>query len=395
MTSSPSAETAALEADVASIQRLTSVQALLQLITAVTGLRLSLIARVTPERWLCAAAHDVMGFGLKVGQELEVATTLCNEVRDSHKPIIIDDVPNDATYRDHHTPKIYGLKSYIAVPIFRQDGSYFGNVCALDSEPRALTTGNAEELMTLLAQLVSFHLEQDERHRRSNDELSDARTTGKLRDEFIAILGHDLRTPLSSIVMTAGALAKKDDPEIAKLGNRIVQSGLRVGRMTSDVLDLARGQVGGGIPVKRRPVNVAKMVSAIVDESRAVNPGSRIMVDLHGTSSVNVDSDRVQQVMTNLLANAVTHGEKDAPVVVDARVEGKDWVLTVSNQGTIAEDKRRRLFEPYSRGGGEAGGLGLGLYIVAQIMKSHGGTVELNQPTPKRTSFVCRFPDAA
>ena len=115
-----------IPSDVEAVARLEAVPTILRVVTETTGLRFSLVARVTQDTWTACAVHDELAFGLKAGGTLDVATTLCSEVRDSHTPIIINHASEDPRYCTHHTPKIYGLESYIAVPIFLTDGSYFG-----------------------------------------------------------------------------------------------------------------------------------------------------------------------------------------------------------------------------------------------------------------------------
>ncbi len=134
-------QSGAISRDLAAIARISAVPTILRTISESTGLRFALVARVLPDQWVACAVHDEIGFGIKVGGELDVATTLCNQVRETHDPIVIDQASTDPTYCSHPTPKNYGFESYIAVPIFRRNGEYFGNVCALDPLPRKLDDG--------------------------------------------------------------------------------------------------------------------------------------------------------------------------------------------------------------------------------------------------------------
>ncbi len=114
----------AISRDLAAIARISAVPTILRTISESTGLRFTLVARVLPDRWIARAIHDELDFGLKVGGELDVATTPCRQVRDTREPIVIDQASTDPTYRSHPTPKMYGFESYIAVPIFRRNGEY-------------------------------------------------------------------------------------------------------------------------------------------------------------------------------------------------------------------------------------------------------------------------------
>ncbi|HBM07244.1 MAG TPA: histidine kinase, partial [Pseudomonas sp.] len=116
--------------DISAISRINAVPAILRVISETTGLRFAAVARVTEDSWTACAVLDRTNFGLQVGGELDVTTTLCHEIRASHETIIISKVSEDGRYCNHHTPKMYGFESYISTPVFRTDGSFFGTVCA-------------------------------------------------------------------------------------------------------------------------------------------------------------------------------------------------------------------------------------------------------------------------
>ncbi len=124
--------------DVEAVADLASTSRILDAACALTGLRFAAIARVTPERWVTCASRDPLDFGLRPGDELDVTTTLCLEVHGCDRTIVIEDVLNDEQYRDHQTPRQYGFRSYISVPIVLRSGEFFGTLCGLDPEPRAL-----------------------------------------------------------------------------------------------------------------------------------------------------------------------------------------------------------------------------------------------------------------
>lgn len=192
--------TDAFSADIAAISRIDAVPKILEVVCRITGMGFAAVARVTDERWIACAVRDQIQFGLEPGGELEVETTLCSEIRDSAKPVVIDDVETDEVYSGHPTPAMYGFKSYISIPVFRADGSFFGTLCAIDPRPAKLNTPETLGMFTLFAELIALHLDAQERLASSEAALLDARNTAKLREEFIAVLGHDLRNPLGSIV---------------------------------------------------------------------------------------------------------------------------------------------------------------------------------------------------
>lgn len=168
-------------ADIDAVARISAVPTILKVISEITGFRLALVARVTPSTWAACAVLDLMEFGLEVGGRLDVATTLCSQVRDTHETIIIEHASTDPTYCNHPTPKMYGFESYVATPIFRPNGEYFGNVCALDSNPLTITP-HMVGMMKLFAELISLQLSSEEDAERQRVELIAERETARLRD---------------------------------------------------------------------------------------------------------------------------------------------------------------------------------------------------------------------
>ena len=122
--------------DIAAINSIEAVPSILQVVCHATGMGFAAVARVTEGRWIACSVLDQIDFGLKPGGELKVETTICHEIRQSRKGVVIDHVAEDAVYRGHHTPAIYGFQSYISMPIIWRDGSMFGTLCAIDPKPR-------------------------------------------------------------------------------------------------------------------------------------------------------------------------------------------------------------------------------------------------------------------
>lgn len=181
--------------DVESIQ---AVQSLLSVACKTTGLGFSAVARVTGEHWTAMAVHDEVGFGLAAGQSLVLDTTLCTESRAARKAIVIDHASQDAQYAAHHTPRLYGIESYISVPIVLADGVYFCNLCALDARPNHVTQRHVVEMFEIYAQLIADQLGRIRLLRQAERETRQERETGLLREQFIAALAHDLRNPLAA-----------------------------------------------------------------------------------------------------------------------------------------------------------------------------------------------------
>lgn len=216
------------------------------------------------------------------------------------------------------------------------------------------------------------------------------------REQFIAILGHDLRNPLLAISMGVSLLRRSELPGRAtEVVARIGISAKRIDEMVHDLLDFARGRLGGGIPVVPRPCDVGLICSQQVDEVAQASPGRAIRLHTSGDLAGEWDPRRLEQVLSNLISNAVQHGQD--PIEVTAAGEGPQVVIAVHNQGPpIPPTTIARIFEPYQRGARSgARGLGLGLYVASEIVRAHRGTIEVNSAPGDGTTFTVRLPRSA
>ncbi|MFJ3314875.1 ATP-binding protein [Herbaspirillum huttiense] len=202
-------------------------------------------------------------------------------------------------------------------------------------------------------------------------------------DMLLATLGHDLRDPLQTIMMAARMIELRENPEeILKLGQRIAFSSARMKRLISDILDMSRLQNGMSLHIQRRSVNICKMAGEIVEDARIAYPGFQVELRTDECGDVEIDPDRIRQVITNLLSNSRQHGDPGRPCTVQVTRDQRNLALLVSNEGpSIPETIRSRLFEPYKSDSlhnhRNPDGLGLGLYIAHQIVKGHGGEIEV------------------
>jgi len=221
------------------------------------------------------------------------------------------------------------------------------------------------------------------------------------REMFIAVLGHDLRSPLSGVLMASQFMLEEgrlQEPEAA-LAARIVRSATRMTRMIGDLLDFTRGRLGSGIPIAREEMDLGIEAEGAVAEVKSAHPERRFELDLAGDLSGAWDSARITQLLVNLLANAAVHGSSDDPVTVSARGRDGDVVLRVVNRGTpIDAMTLPTLFSPFKRIApgampSQSGAhLGLGLYIVEQIVTAHGGTIDVISSAADGTAFTVRLP---
>lgn len=257
-----------------------------------------------------------------------------------------------------------------------------------------------EILRSKVLALVRLH-EQAEQLRHQAEALAvessrrvDAEEANRTKDVFISILGHDLRSPLNAIKLSAEGLHRSAaTPAAHRIPlERIARSVRRMDRLIEDVLDFARGRLGEGIQIVRRETNFVSVVEPVLEELRQGHPGREIVFEPRGPLEGQWDSERLAQVISNLVANALQHG-RTGPVRVVADGTGPTFRLEVTNVGLIDPSTLPRLFEPFKRGDGAAGGLGLGLYIVREIARAHGGQVNVALDAEREcTSFVMDLP---
>lgn len=383
-----------LSNDLAAVARIPVVPSILEVVSRTTGMGFVAIARVTEDRWMACAVRDEIDFGLEPGGELEIHTTICNEIRQSGHLVVIDHVARDQLFRDHPTPRMYGFQSYISAPIFRPDGRFFGTLCAIDVKPAQVNVPETIGMFRLFADLIGFHLDSQDRLAASEAALLDANQTAELREQFIAVLGHDLRNPLASIDAGARLLARTSrDDKTTAIAELIGRGVSRMAGLINNILDFSRGRLGGGIPVVRTlDSQLGAALLEVIDEFRLARPERTIHVDLAVDAPVFCDGARIAQLFSNLLGNALTHGAPNTPVQVRARTKNGAFELTVVNGGpAISTEAARQIFQPFKRTTSREQGLGLGLFIASEIARAHDATLEF-ESNSSQTRFVLRMP---
>ncbi len=384
------------ESEVERVQRIESIPTILQVVCHTTGMGFAAVARVTSTRWIACSVLDEIDFGLKPGGELKLDTTICNEIRQSHKPVIINNVTEDEVWCNHATPALYGFQSYISMPIILADGSFFGTLCAIDPRPTRLKTPETIGMFRLFASLIAKHLDSDLKLAETESALAAEIQIAELREQFLAILGHDLRTPMRSITIFSQLMLKSALPaNVLDMAVKIRDSAVRMNSLIDNMLDLARGRLTTGMPLTRDDSKPLRPVLAeVVSELRSVHPEHSVETEFTFADPINCDTGRIAQLLSNLLGNALTYGSAQKPVRVEASSNKDLFELSVINAGDpIAQATLAHIFEPFFRSSREHSkeGLGLGLYISAEIAKAHGGTLSVKS-TSEETRFTFRMP---
>lgn len=223
------------------------------------------------------------------------------------------------------------------------------------------------------------------------------------KDMFLAVLGHDLRSPLQGIAMAGEVLTTPGLSEAARLtvAMRLRRASKAMGSLITDLLEFTRSQLGSGIPIERSVCDLGQVCEEALDAVRASHPEQGFEPDLSGDLRIRVDGPRLLQVLSNLLNNAIQHGAKGAPVSLSARGEADAVVLVIVNAGNpIPPDAMKMIFEPLVQMPATTSdlnrrsktSLGLGLFIVRAIVRGHGGTIDLQSSAEAGTAFTIWLP---
>lgn len=253
---------------------------------------------------------------------------------------------------------------------------------------------------TDLTELTRFHEAIDRLIAESATRFSEQIKESKER--FLAILGHDLRSPLGAITTSSAFLLETGDlrdPQLT-LVRSIANSADRMNQMVTDLLDFARTRFGDRIPIEREELDMRDVVEEVVAEVSASSPGRKVEVETSGDLRGKWDANRLAQVLANLVGNAVQHGAPGAPITVTARGGERDVTVSVHSEGpTIPKRELRQLFKamknPEPDATRDRRHLGLGLYIVDKIVAAHDGSVDVRSSTGEGTTFIVRLPKDA
>ena len=222
---------------------------------------------------------------------------------------------------------------------------------------------------------------------------SEQRDSG-LREQFIAVLGHDLRNPLASVAAGVNLLKRAALAERELNIIDLMQSSVRrMAGLIDDVMDFARGRLGSGLTVSKTFTAMAPLLQQVVSEIKSLEPDAKIELNMSIAFPVNCDCNRIQQLVSNLVGNAVAYGDLSKPILISARTESQFFEISVTNAGEmIPAASLPQLFAPFKQGGKNGGsGLGLGLYVASEIARAHGGRL-IASSTQTETRFAFYMP---
>lgn len=409
--------------DIQNIQNISIVPTLLNVICQSTGMGFAAIARVTEDRWITCSVQDNVSFGLKPGDELEIRTTICNEIRRDKKAVIIDNVSEDDEFRYHHTPAMYGLQSYISVPIIRKDGSFFGTLCAIDPKPNDLKTFKVREMFNLFADLISFHITSIEDANKSitilkeKDDLLEKTEVQKQKAEklkidaekklieknislekmnseleaFNYISSHDLQEPLRKIQLFTSTIEREEINNLSEKGktafHKIKNSAFRMQNLINDLLIYSKTKFDERkFVVKDLNEIVKDVIEDLTDEFENEN----VVFDIQDLGKLSVIEFQFRQLLYNLINNSLKFASPDRNLIitVSAKITNglleklspltKYYQITISDNGIGFDqsynEKIFGLFQALHTKPVKS--TGIGLTIVKRIVENHNGFIK-------------------
>ncbi|MBE9462606.1 ATP-binding protein [Dyadobacter subterraneus] len=403
-----------LSRDIENVRQIPIVSTMLEVVCRTTGMGFAAIARVTQDRWIACTVRDEISFGLEPGGELPIETTICNEIRDAQQAVIINDVAVDPTYVNHHTPRIYGFKSYISVPIFLKNGDFFGTLCAIDPNPADLNNAKTIGMFKLFTDLISFHLHSIEVIEKSNETILDMnRQLTESRDEnrqYQHISSHNLQEPLRKIRMFSSMLidaAEAKDTEKAKyLSLKINASAQKFSMMIKDLSDFSELK-----DTSFEPVDLNKIISDVCVQLKSELEEKSVEISVTQIPVIQAVPFQMEQLFYHLIHNSIKFAKKDDTPIIDiqAKVLSREEILKViptargiefmeilmeDNGIGIEKSQLENIFDmfsqlPYDK---TQKGRGIGLSYCRKIIRNHNGIITAQSESGKGTRLRIILP---
>ena len=385
--------------DVKMIQDISIIPGLLNVVCRTTKMGFAAVARVTEHKWVACSVQDEISFGLKPGDELELKTTICDEIREHRQPVIIDHVAEDELYKEHHTPAKYGFQSYISMPIMKKDGSFFGTLCAIDPQPHKLNVPEIREMFRLFADLISFHLSALEDNNSTllekNKELE--RMNNELQS-FSYIASHDLQEPLRKIQTFSDRILEREHDLLSVEGKdyfrRMQNAAKRMQELINDLLTYSRTSTDEKL---FKPTDLNEIINRVKADLKEEINHKNAVIEVSGLTTLSVIPYQMGQLFQNLISNSLKFSFPDkAPhISITGSTEGQMFRILVKDNGIGFEDiYKDRIFEVFQRlhGKMEYNGTGIGLAIVKKIVENHKGSIIASGKLGEGSTFEILIP---
>ncbi len=381
----------ALQKDIEDIQSISIVPTILDVVCRATGMGFAAIARVTDETWVTCGVLDAIPFGLSVGDELEIETTFCKQVRESDKLVVIDHVEKDKVYHNHPIPAQYGFQSYISVPIVRKNGEFFGTLCALDPKPNKVNNPEIIAMFSMFTELIAFHLDALETMRRQD-------TAIKKKDVELAtydfISSHDLQEPLRKIQILTSTLEKKEEKNLSEKGKKyfksIKKAATRMRNILNDLLTYSETEFK---PKSFKELDLNVLINRAKARLSTQLEESNAIINTNDLCKLNIVPIQMEQLFYNLFANSLSFRSDKRPLLIEVDskqglgqsfgVQGLEEAkmyceITVKDNGMgFDQQYSEKIFDIFQRLKSKENdkSTGIGLSIVRRIVENHNGKI--------------------
>ncbi|GGN04311.1 sensor histidine kinase [Dyadobacter beijingensis] len=404
-----------LFADIERVQQIPIVKTVLEVICRSTGMGFAAVARVTEDRWIACSVQDEIGFGVEPGGELEIATTICNEIRASGNAVVIDHVDENEFYSGHPTPKLYGFKSYISLPIVLKNGSFFGTLCAIDPRPNQLQNPRVIGMFNLFSELLAFHLDSIqlmERTRSAMHELAGQLLVSNDENrQYRHISSHNLQEPLRKLRVFSDMLVNATDRyEVDKakdLAVKIRSSAQQFSMMIKDLSEFS--ELNNSSPFEK--IDLGNILADVTAQLMPQIERREIIIETDTLPVVQGVRDQIEQLFYQLMHNAVKFAGYEQPPRI--RVTAQELALheiddllpeplqmsyaeiRVEDNGIGIDDSQlEKVFDIFARlpTGSFKQGEGVGLAYCRKIVRNHKGIIKAEPNPGKGTTFVVTLP---
>ncbi len=421
--------------DVENVGKISIVPNILNVVCQTTGMGFAAVARVTETNWTACSVRDDISFGLKPGDGLQIETTICNEIRQSGKAVIIDHVSEDKNYKCHHTPLQYGFQSYISVPIFRKDHSFFGTLCAVDPNPHKLNTPRIVDMFHLFADLISFHLdvieeldsnklnlklqvnfnnELEKKIKKRTSELKKKNeillNTNKKLQEFNYISSHDLQEPLRKIQTFVSIIQNRESLSLSKKSilyfNKIRKAAERMQLLINDLLTYSQTD---RVERKFEFVDLNKILTEVLEDLKDEIEEKSAQLKISEMYTAELIPFQMRQLFYNIIGNSLKYSSEERTPIIEISSQIIDsnknlinlptnktyYQIIISDNGIgFSQQYGKKIFEVFQRlhNNLEFDGTGIGLAIVKKIVENHQGIIEAKGTVNEGAEFIITFP---
>lgn len=390
------------------VQSITILPTILDVISQTTGLGFVAVARVTAERWITCGVLDKLNFGLKPGDELQIETTFCREVRQNDKLVVIDHVEQSPEYLNHPIPIQYGFQSYISVPIITKSGEFFGTLCALDPQPNKLNNSKVVGMFTSYAELISFHLDAIEKLRLKDLEI---KKKDFQLESFDFVSSHDLQEPLRKIQMFTSVIVEKTNDKIntdvKKYLNNIKNESQRMRNILNDLLVFSEYKKSSQKFKKTNLNSLLENIRKRLSKEFSECNGTIIVEDL---PSVSIMPDQIEQLLYNLITNSITFKSNNCNLKIaissktdlgkNLKYEKLDFDTTyceliITDNGNGFDPRyNEKIFGMFKRldSDRQCNSTGIGLTIARRITENHKGFIVADGKIDEGATFKIYLP---